>query len=712
MPDAHDSDDPAIAAAFLDLYLRDRAGGVERSVEDYQTRFPGHEALIARELEALQQEPDGPAEAHGDAAATDPDDGRRIGHYELLDELGRGGQGVVYRARDVRLKRTVALKLLDRAAHRGSPSWARFRREAEVAARLDHPDICSVLDSGVVHAGTPRQVTYIAMRWIDGESLAQWNAARRGTPPDRAHALEIAGWFEGIGRALQAAHDAGIVHRDIKPGNLMLTPSHRLVLLDFGLARRDEEDGEGLTESGDVFGTPAYMSPEQLRGQNRHLDHRTDVYSLGATLFECLTGSPPFAAPTREALYHAITEFDAPSAQHANAAVPSDLAVVVATALEKDPARRYASAAAMADDLGRVRRHEPIRARPVPARVRAWRWVQRNRAVATLGGALLIVLAVSLAVIAAKNTQLEAELTDARAGRLSKRQRAVQEHVQRGFQTLFRADPTGAGESFDLALALDPKSAAALIGRLWIELDDPDRALEVLDAVGEAQSDRDLAWLRAFMLEQKGADDAARRAYALAGDHDTDVTSFLQGLHAVRSFYARDAASARAALPWFRKAVLQAPAPQFHYTHSVLHAAALAGDRTAMDEAAAMLEHHWPQAPSTHEAIAQFYMPVDRPRAVAALEWLLRTQPDASACIGMAHVALADDELDDALGWYDRGISIQPDFAITWLLRGQLHERLGDAASARRDYRAALQRNAGLTPATEALRALEKRAKR
>ena len=251
----------------------------------------------------------------------------------------------------------------------------RFEREAELASRLDHAGICPIYEVGE-DAGFP----YIAMRYVEGESLArrieragegrcadlaevQLSADAGGGTSSRSEIMRVLALIEKAGRALHAAHEASVVHRDVKPGNLMVTPSGDCVVMDFGLARTDEGDGPTITLSGDVFGTPAYMSPEQLRGEQNRIDRRTDVWSLGVTLYESVTGQRPFTAPTREGLYRAILDDDPQDPRRSSLPLPADLWTVLVTALAKAPDQRYQTAADFADDLLRVRRREPIAAR-------------------------------------------------------------------------------------------------------------------------------------------------------------------------------------------------------------------------------------------------------------------------------------------------------------------------------------------------------------
>jgi len=409
-------DDAAVIAAFLGRYLADREAGRVSTPEAYQSLFPGYEDLIAVEFAAV---------ARGDVsqgAASRPDDGRLIAcRYRILEELARGGQGEVYLALDQQLQRKIALKVIRGLGTLSIDVMRRFRREAEVASRLDHPGLCTVYDSGVAEG-----LAYIAMHYVEGRSLAQVIRDRRkpkseesasafgitsemgesrsdGTPPSdttgsttRAQMLEAAWLIEKTARALHLAHGVGIVHRDIKPSNIMVTPQGDPVILDFGLASDSTDEEPTLTKTGDLFGSPAYMSPEQLTRASIRLDRRTDVYSLGVSLFECLALRRPFEAPTRESLYQAIMTKEPPILRRLNRWIPADLQVVVATAIEKDRDRRYQTALDFAEDLRRVRMHEPIKAKPVGPVLRLRRWTQRNPALAIAIGALFSILAIGL----------------------------------------------------------------------------------------------------------------------------------------------------------------------------------------------------------------------------------------------------------------------------------------------------------------------------
>jgi serine/threonine protein kinase/WD40 repeat protein len=325
----------------------------------------------------------------------------RFGPYETIDFIGGGGQGLVYEAVDTRLNRRVALKVLRPGLIQSEQARGRLRREAEALLRLDHPGIAAAYDVGEA-GGVP----FIALRYVEGESLAEKIAAARerreardseamvrvGSGIHTSPVDEVMLLFEKVARALHAAHELGVVHRDLKPANVLVAADGEPVVIDFGLARDLTTDGGSLTQSGEVLGTPAYMSPEQVRGSQRDIDARTDVYALGVALFECLTLRPPFEAATRDGLYRRILSSPAPKLRCVVRQVPRDLAVVVATTLEKDPDRRYQSALELAEDLARVRKREPILARPVGPAGRLLRWSQREPLVATLMGTVGLLL--------------------------------------------------------------------------------------------------------------------------------------------------------------------------------------------------------------------------------------------------------------------------------------------------------------------------------
>jgi tetratricopeptide (TPR) repeat protein len=290
--------------------------------------------------------------------------------YDMLGELGRGGMGVVYRAWHRRLNRPVALKMLLAGVHARTAELERFLREAEAVAALHHPNIVQVYDVGDVD-GRP----YFTMELVEGGNLCR---QIRGVPqPARQAAALVA----TLADAVHAAHQGGIVHRDLKPANILLTRDGTPKVTDFGLARRLEADG-GLTVSGAPLGTPSYMAPEQARGEKPAIGPATDVYALGAILYELLTGRPPFRADSTTATLQQVVADEPVPPARLNPRVPRDLQTICLKCLHKEPRRRYASAQALADDLRRFDRGEPITARPVGPLERGARWVRRRPALA------------------------------------------------------------------------------------------------------------------------------------------------------------------------------------------------------------------------------------------------------------------------------------------------------------------------------------------
>ncbi len=406
---------------------------VRSSIEPGKTSQPSTEKLADLLMDVIAKvdrssAPESPAAA---SPRMEPP-GKRIGHFRLIQELGSGAQGQVYLAEDTRLSRKVALKVLAAPYIRHGSALKRFQREAAIASRLDHPGICSVYD-----AGEAEGTHYIAMRYIEGEtlsqkiSLAKKNAGHGGEqvvdiPPSpdtglqgkvlekessgseprspssstrtRGRIFRVVHLIEKAARSLHVAHEAGLIHRDIKPGNLLVTPLGDPVILDFGLAREEESQVESLTQSQGQVGTPVYMSPEQIAGGNRSLDCRTDIYSLGVTLYECLTLQRPFEALTLDALYQNILHADAPDSRSLNPGISRDLKVILETAMERDRDRRYKSALDFAEDLRRARSYEPIQARPAGPLLRFHRWMQRNPVLATATLGLFLILATGLVI--------------------------------------------------------------------------------------------------------------------------------------------------------------------------------------------------------------------------------------------------------------------------------------------------------------------------
>ena len=329
--------------------------------------------------------PSSPGQAGDSAPPTEVsrrDASGRIGPYELRGELARGGMGAVYRAFHPGLKRLVALKVLLAGRGAGENERARFRREAEAAARLQHPGIVAIHDVGEAD-GLP----YLVMDLVEGQGLDKRLRDEGPLPPREAARLA-----RDLALALGYAHTRAVLHRDMKPQNVLLDREGRPRITDFGLAK-DLELDDGLTKTGVVMGTPAYMPPEQARGQAEAIDRRADVYALGATLYEMLTGRPPFRGPTMIHVIHKVLKEEPVPPRRLRREVDRDLETICLRCLEKEPERRYGTAQALAEDLGRWLDGAPIQARrPGPAE-RVWKWARRNPSLSSVSAGSILLLA-------------------------------------------------------------------------------------------------------------------------------------------------------------------------------------------------------------------------------------------------------------------------------------------------------------------------------
>src|SRR2546423_1240946 len=309
-----------------------------------------------------------------------------LGDYELLEEVGRGGQGVVFRARQKSLNRTVALKVISLGQWASKAHLKRFRLEAEAAAKLEHPGIVPIHEVGERDGSC-----YFSMKFIEGGQLDE---VVRRAPMSIRQAAEL---IAKVARTVHYAHEHGILHRDIKPGNILLDQKGEPHLTDFGLARLVETEST-VTRTMEVLGTPSYMAPEQAVGNNAALAAETDVYGLGAVFYQLLTGHPPFAGGTTYETIRMVLETEPRHPRLYNPKVDRDLATICLNCLEKDQERRYPSALTLAEDLERWLKHEPIQARHITMLARGRKWVRRNPAVAGLL-ASLVALATAIGVI-------------------------------------------------------------------------------------------------------------------------------------------------------------------------------------------------------------------------------------------------------------------------------------------------------------------------
>jgi serine/threonine-protein kinase len=379
--------------------------------------------------------------------------------YEIDGELGRGGMGVVYKARQTDLRRPVALKMILAGAHASAGQLERFRAEARAEARLQHPNIVQVYEIGE-HDGLP----YFSQEFVDGGNLGQKTERQPQPPRDAARLVET------LARAVHYAHERGVIHRDLKPANVLLTADGTPKVADFGLAKCLDDEA-GATRTGSVLGTPSYMAPEQALGRPREVGRATDVYALGAILYELLVGRPPFLGATMLDTVEQVRTEEPLAPTRLQPRLPRDLETICLKCLQKDARKRYAGADELADDLGRFLAGEPIKARPVGQAERLWRWCRRNPRLAGLSAAvallLLTVTAGSLAfayqIDRKRHETEEARAEAVRAGAVA------QENAERAQTESRRADDNAREAVARYNLALDALNV--VVGKVQSELE-------------------------------------------------------------------------------------------------------------------------------------------------------------------------------------------------------------------------------------------------
>jgi serine/threonine-protein kinase len=396
---------------YHEVLLREERG--ERpGVEEYERRFPQFAGEIRLQFEVHEGvEPGvGPADDPPDDPFAQGSRWPVIPGYVILSELGRGGMGVVYRAWQDSLHRLVAIKMVLPRGAADAHNLSRFRTEAEAVARLEHPNIVQIHE-----VGETKGYSYIALQFVDGGNLAQ-KLAGAPLPVRQAAALT-----ETLARAIHYAHQRGIIHRDLTPSNVLLTDAGVPKVTDFGLAKI-LAGGSDQTQSGEILGTPSYMAPEQALGKVREAGPAADIYSLGAILYEMLTGRPPFKAATLLETLDLVKSQDPVPPARLQPNLPRDVETICLKCLEKEPRKRYPSAEALADDLARFLADRPVLARRVGLAERTRSWCRRNPAVASLVAAVVLLVGaiavgsiVSVVKINDENVKLKIAQAEARA---------------------------------------------------------------------------------------------------------------------------------------------------------------------------------------------------------------------------------------------------------------------------------------------------------
>ncbi len=570
--------------------------GERPSIADWIERHPAWAADLRDLLPTIQllESRDPPTHSEFLAASHPPSMPERIGDFRIQRELGRGGMGIVYEAVEEPLGRRVALKVLPALHLASTDARTRFQREAEVISRLDHPGICTVYRAGV-EGNTP----FISMRCIDGESLARRIENARSanlvpsSPPEIKEVLRV---IESVARALHHAHSCGVVHRDVKPQNIMIDRDGRAVLLDFGLAR-DEAHAASLTRTGAVCGTPQYLPPEVLRGDPTPPSPAADVYSLGVVLFECLALEPPFAGPTLDSLYQAILHRDPIDVRARNRALGSDFQAVLACALEKDPLRRYRTAAHFAGDLHALSLDRPVSVKPPSFLGRGLRWTRREPVKASLAiGLIVISLALTglAGYLAANLPKIE------QARRVATHQR-VEAALEAGYLNLSQKGASAAPH-FRLALTEDPECVEALVG---VALDQlyrlkPEEALSTLDSRRDLISAHpSVEYLRSTALRRLNRLAEANQVLDGIPAPSSSLDWFIRGVTDLDRGMSGQSAAFVQARDHLQRAVDTSHRARPFYLGALAQSAMYCRDRATADRVSAALLDLWPDRPSS-----------------------------------------------------------------------------------------------------------------
>lgn len=627
-------------------------------------KFDGPDTPEAHEAFLRQHEPlrdllapmlDGEVDAETDEAIGDDlVRGREIGDYRLVCEVGRGGMGIVWEATQMSLDRRVAVKLLPESFTFSARAIARFRREATVMGRFDHPGLVRVLD-----VGQSDSLFWFAMEFVEGDSLHE--RIQKRTYADAEGVEQLVELGARVAEALAHAHGHGVIHRDVKPANILVRADGGPVLTDFGLAH--ETGLPGMTATGAFAGTPQYVSPEQAEG--RAVDARSDVFSLGATLYEAVTGDPPFDAPSVREILHRIQTNDPKDPRHANPHVSSDLAAVLSRALEKNPDRRYQTASDFAADLRCVLDGRPVIARPIGTASRLWRAARREPVKASL--VLLIVFATP--VITGLAGFLMAKQHEIEVGERSLREQRFEAGISEGFQLLNSADRVEAKELFQGSLAEFGPTVEAILGLVLASGFGTD--LAEIDAMLAPYQDfldshADLEVLLSFVTKTSSEEDLAR---------DTPVTSeseLVRGSIALeRALRRRDRALAGVAYEHLTNAIALSARPRhFHHVRRA-HAAGFSSEPDKVAAATASLRAHWPDLEQSKLAIGYALSFTDPDASYAVLEPLAKSRStDARLLIDLGLIAVKRRQLEDAERWFRAAIAAEPRAA-------DAHSRLG-----------------------------------
>ncbi len=446
-PAAALDEDSALEVIYTEFVIREELGQ-RPAVAEWYARFPQWREHLQQLFEVHRavcgaDDPTRATMAPAGEAVTQKEKGgspiagpRCLGQYELGEEIARGGMGVIYKARQPGLDRVVALKMILAGENASADDLARFRTEAAAVASLQHPNIVQIYEVGeCCQVGGHAPLPFLSLEYVDGGNWQQKLAESLPSPREAAQLVEE------LARAVHYAHEHGVLHRDLKPANVLLTADGTPKLTDFGLAKRLGVDGD-QTQTAAIQGTPSYMAPEQARGTPREVGRAADVYSLGAILYESLTGRAPFRGQSYLDTLEQVRTQEPPPPRQLQPKVPRDLETICLKCLAKEPGRRYGSAEALAADLERWLANEPIEARSVGRLERVWRLSRRNPGIAGLFLALIAILLGSTAIVSclAVNARHHAQAAETALRENEKLQRREKENAHK-FITYLRKHP-------------------------------------------------------------------------------------------------------------------------------------------------------------------------------------------------------------------------------------------------------------------------------
>jgi tetratricopeptide (TPR) repeat protein/serine/threonine protein kinase len=676
------------------------------------------------------------SESRGEA----PRECKVVANYEILGELGRGGMGVVYKARQIGLNRIVALKMVLAGAHAGEEQLARFYVEAEAVAGLQHPNVVQIYEVGK-HDGLP----YFSLEFVDGGNLAGKLEGKPQPPREAARILEL------LARGMACAHKQGIIHRDLKPANVLLTapltaeglpagsqPSLGVPkITDFGLAKRLESDSS-QTKTGTLMGTPSYMAPEQASGNTHEVSPLSDQYALGAILYEMLTGRPPLVGSTVLETLDMVQNKEPLPPSQLQPSVPRDLETICLKCLQKEPAKRYTNTEALADDLRHFLAGEPIKARPVSRLERGWRWCKRNPRVATLSAvtALLIVTAAAALTALWVNSSREEKAAHERA---AQEQKAIDETLKLTQERLEQARAAIATGDHERAVTLlgtsdpllvhaeqlqdvrnqlttlrsqiefyvgfkkllDNARFASRFGSVRLKEQAQKDCLELvaLDTELQQRTGRGAAGLPPLDTELQNLFQEDRfEAYLIAAMLETEL--------AEKSAPAVQQEAARRAIDWVNRADQVLPGQRVTYSHRSEWLGTLGKkaeseadfQRAVETKATTAIDHFWHGWAHHRRAMrarqrgdlkdAQDYLKQE----IAEYAALLELRPDHFwGYFNWANCNVDLGNLRDAAIGFTACIRIRPDFPWPYNNRGTIHERLGEFEQALQDYTTALR---------------------